>query len=378
NQRLANLIELSRDAVIIRDPAHHILFWNQGAERLYGWTEQEASGKEIHALLSTRFPVSLEEVSTLLKENGQWEGILLHTCQDGEMVKVESQQVLVRNEAGEVSDILEINRDVTERERLARERAEAKANELILREANRLMDEFIGIAGHELRTPLTTIKVSVQLAQRQLSRMLKQYASQDAMHVTLSSLRDHLVRTEKQISMQNRLISDLLDVSRIHAGRMELHPDLCDLVSLVQEVVGDQHYLTPERTLDLVITTPEQTLVMADADRVRQVVSNYISNALKYSEATEPVKIRVRLIDSCVQVSVQDHGPGLSLEQQQRVWERFYRVPSVEVKAGSGIGLGLGLHISRMIIEWQQGQVGVCSEPGAGSTFWFTLPLAEG
>lgn len=119
-------------------------------------------------------------------------------------------------------------------------------------------------------------------------------------------------------------------------------------------------------------------LVMADRDRVGQVMSNYLSNALKYSSAEQPVQITLEVRDSDVCVRVRDHGPGLSLEQQQHIWERFYRVPDIHVRSGSGVGLGLGLHISRTIIERQGGTVGVESEPEKGASFWFTLPLLPG
>jgi len=267
---------------------------------------------------------------------------------------------------------------VVEREHLLTERAEARANEIALREANRLKDEFIGIAGHELRTPLTTIKATVQLAQRQLKRvMLQNEQLPDDVTKSIATVQGFLNRTERQIGMQNRLVNDLLDVSRVETGRLELHPALCNLLPLVSEVVEDQHYLTPDRTLTLHLPAASELLVMADADRVRQVVSNYLSNALKYSEADKPVAIDIETNGSRVRVAVRDEGPGLSESQQQHVWERFYRVPGVEVKTGSGVGLGLGLHISRMIIERQGGRVGLQSVPGKGSTFWFTLPLAE-
>ncbi len=106
-------------------------------------------------------------------------------------------------------------------------------------------------------------------------------------------------------------------------------------------------------------------------------MSNYLSNALKYSEADKEVLVSVEQINTQVRVSVRDEGPGLTPAQQQRIWERFYRAPGIEVKSGSGVGLGLGLHISQMIIERLGGQVGIQSEPGKGSTFWFTLPIAE-
>ncbi len=377
NQHLRELIELAHDAIIVRDPESSIQFWNQGARQLYGWTQEEALNQTAHALLATRFPISREVVDTSLAERGQWEGILQHTRRDGELLTVESRQVLVRDAAGQPSSVLEINRDITDRERLTQERAEAQAGERALRESNQMMDEFIGIAGHELRTPLTTVKASVQLASRQVKRVLTQEMSAADILRQLSLVQGHLTRSERQIAMQNRLIGDLLDVSRIHAGRLELHPDLCDIAALVREVVEDQQYLTPERQLKLSIDTTGEILVLADADRVRQVVSNYLSNALKYSEASKPVMIQIGVAAMQVRVSVCDEGPGLSPEQQTRVWERFYRVPDIEVKTGSGVGLGLGLHISRMIIERQRGQVGIESEPGKGSIFWFTLPLAE-
>jgi signal transduction histidine kinase len=289
-----------------------------------------------------------------------------------------STHVYTRAELNLTKVVADLSALVIERERLQREQAAAQASVLALNETNRMMDEFIGIAGHELRTPLTTVKASVQLANRQLARLLSQ---QDALSPTiekqLATVKGHLDRTERQVGMQNRLIRDLLDVSRIHADRLELHPELCDLVSLVREVVEDQHYLTPQRTLELSINTPDEILVLVDADRIRQVISNYLSNALKYSEASKPVQVHVDLLDTQVRVSVQDEGPGLTLEQQQRIWERFYRAPGIEVRTGSGVGLGLGLHISRTIIERHDGHLGVHSNPPHGSTFWFTLPLAE-
>lgn len=120
----------------------------------------------------------------------------------------------------------------------------------------------------------------------------------------------------------------------------------------------------------------EDVPVVADPERLRQVMNNYLSNALKYSEADKPVEVRLEVTSDEVHVSVHDAGPGLSKHEQEHIWERFYRVPGMEVKSGSGVGLGLGLHISRTIVERLGGNVGVQSIPGSGSTFWFTLPRA--
>ncbi|MEO6887425.1 MAG: ATP-binding protein [Ktedonobacteraceae bacterium] len=245
-------------------------------------------------------------------------------------------------------------------------------------EAINRMDEFIGIAGHELRTPLTAIKGNVQLARRQLGRVLKQETPlPEGLASTIANVQGFLERTERQVSMQNRLVSDLLDISRIQTGRLKLQCEQHDLVALVREVVEDQRLLSPARSIHLDRLPPGEVPVLADADRLRQVVNNYLSNALKYSETTSPIEVGVERMGTQARVLVRDHGPGLSQADQQRVWERFYRALSVENKSPSAAGLGLGLHISRMIIEQHSGQVGVESEPGTGSTFWFALPLAE-
>jgi PAS domain S-box-containing protein len=381
-QRLVNLLALAHDAVIVRDPENHILLWNQGAERLYGWTEEEALGNITHTWLSTRLPTFHEmvEVDTQLDITGRWDGRLIHTCHDGQEVLVESQQVLVRNASGKPEAILEINRDITGRERLVQERVEAQAKALAARESTSLMEEFLGIVGHELRTPLTSIKASVQLARRSLKRLKSPENTLSAKVPPLIHTIDSLLeRTERQVEMQNRLVNDLLDTSRIQAGHLELNMQRYDIAILVQQVAENHNALTLGRTI--YVETPEQAElpVMIDVDRLRQVIANYLSNAIKYSDSNKPVKVRVQAEPdgSHVRVAVSDEGPGLSQEQQQHLWERFYRVPGIEIKSGSGVGLGLGLHISRMLIERQGGQVGVQSQSGQGSTFWFTLRLAD-
>lgn len=267
---------------------------------------------------------------------------------------------------------------IVERERLLAEWAEARGSTLALQESNQLMDEFIGIAGHELRTPLTTIKASVQLALRQLHKTEQRNGELSAdIQRMMGSVQDLLERTERQVNMQNRLVGDLLDVSRIHSDRLELHPDLCDITKIVRDTVIDQRDLTPQRTIQLDADNERELLVLADADRVRQVVSNYLSNALKYSSSDKPVAISIIEQDNEVRVQVRDEGPGLTENQQAHIWDRFYRVPGIEVRSGSGVGLGLGLHICKTIIERQGGHVGVESVPGGGSTFWFVLPLTE-
>jgi len=265
---------------------------------------------------------------------------------------------------------------VVERERLVQERAEAQANVLALDTANRRMDEFIGIASHEIRTPLTSIKANIQLAQRQMKRLIEENTTSEQLTKRLEPMRDMLDRAARQVEVQNRLVSDLLDVSRIYADKLELRIEQCDITAIVRRTVADQANIVAPRSISLE-TVAEAIAVMVDADRLEQVLNNYLSNALKYSESTHPVNVCLEHSGDSIRVSVRDTGPGLTPAQQQHIWERFYRVDGVTVKTGSGVGLGLGLHICRTLIERQGGRVGVESTLGEGSTFWFSLPIHQ-
>ena len=132
-----------------------------------------------------------------------------------------------------------------------------------------------------------------------------------------------------------------------------------------------------KRAIYLEMPEGETTPVSADPERIGQVLSNFLSNALKYSQEGRPVVVRLKKEENMVRVSVQDEGPGLTPSEQEQVWERFYQVEGIQRQRGSSVGLGLGLYICRAIIEQHQGQIGVESTKGEGSTFWFTLPLTD-
>lgn len=259
---------------------------------------------------------------------------------------------------------------VFERERLLRERAEARANELALRQANQQMEEFLGMVSHELKTPLTSIKGNTQLAVRQLKNSLQ----------SLEKILGLYEGAEQQSRRLNRLVDDLLDVSRVRAGYLDLHLAACDLSSIVRQSAEAQRHAWPNRTITLEDEELQTASVNADADRIAQVMMNYLTNALKYSDEDQPVQVSLQKQGDQVKVLVRDHGPGLSAEQREHIWERFRRVPDIEVHSSyfhSNEGLGLGLFISKTIIEQHSGQVGVDSTPGEGSAFWFTLPLTH-
>lgn len=267
---------------------------------------------------------------------------------------------------------------VLEREQLLQERAELQASELALAEANRRMDEFLSIASHELRTPLTTINGNIQLAKRRVKMLPLPESAPPVLREKLDMIEELLSRAERQVRIQNRLVGDLLDVSRIHANHLELEKSFHDLAVIVRDAVEDQRTAAPSRVIRLTGLPADLHIpIFADADRITQTIINFLTNALKYSESTRPVEVCVTVESGYARVSVRDEGPGLPVEAQEKLWERFYRVPGIVVQSGSGVGLGLGLHICRTIIEQHDGHVGVESIVGKGSTFWFTLPLVS-
>jgi signal transduction histidine kinase len=244
-------------------------------------------------------------------------------------------------------------------------------------EAVRQMSEFLGLAGHELRTPLTGLRGQLQLARRRLERLRAEPPETSEDWLTkIEPLQAALDKGEQQTRRLNRLIGDLLEVSRIQAEKLDLHMDSGDLVSIVREATEEQQLAWPNRTITLALPA-RSVLVLADGDRIRQVVTNYLTNALKYSPSDRPVAVALQLESQQALVLVRDEGPGIPLEEQPHIWDRFHRVKAIPVRSGGGVGLGLGLYISKTIIEGHGGQVGVESTPGQGAAFWFRLPLVQ-
>jgi len=245
-------------------------------------------------------------------------------------------------------------------------------------ETRKKMDAFLVITSHELKTPLTTIRLYLQLAQRRLHQGLQSEDSSAAcLQSLLKALGEQIDATLDQWARLNLLVDDLLEMSRIQADKMAFSLQPVDLLPLIKTVVEEQRQAAPDRTIHLLLPPEPSLLVTADPYRLEQVPRNYLANALKYSPETSLVTVGIEAQAGQARVWVRDQGPGLAPEEHERIWERFYRVPGIEVQSGSGMGLGIGLYLCRAIIEGQHGQVGLESAPGLGSTFWCSLPLAE-
>jgi signal transduction histidine kinase len=260
-------------------------------------------------------------------------------------------------------------------EKLQQAYAEAEERASELEALNRRMDNFISIASHEMRTPLTTIIASLDLFQRRIER-IEHDPAQITLRDVLTTVMPLAKRARTQAGRLNRLISDLLDSARIQADQLEIHLSSCDLRDIVREAVEEQRLMLPDRDIRLHIPA-HPMWVEADADRIGQVVTNYLTNALKFSPERSSIQIKLENKHENAYVAVTDHGPGIQEKDQQRIWERFHRVEAIEHQQGSYIGLGLGLYICKTIIERHHGRIGIRSRVDQGSTFWFTLPQSE-
>lgn len=244
------------------------------------------------------------------------------------------------------------------------------------KDLERQKEAFVSMATHELKTPLTALQGNIQLAHRRLLRLGSLLDPQQSeQHTLLEEVLAMLSRGQQHLRVQNRLINDLLDVSRMQENTLELRLASCDLVSLVCETVQDYQTAYPHRLIT--VERPEQEVlwVHMDRDRIVQVLSNYLTNAIKYSAVDKAVQVGMASEGVMAHVWVTDQGPGLSLEAQQHIWEQFYRVPGILVQSSTGVSLGLGLYICQNLISSHHGQVGVKSALGQGAQFWFTLPL---
>lgn len=260
---------------------------------------------------------------------------------------------------------------------LHREAEYAQANAEAMGELNRRKDEFLSIISHELKTPLTSLQGYLELLVRRFAAWHPSEDGAEELARTVATARRTIQYSDESLRRITRLVDDLLDDAQIRDGRLALRLEACDLCVIVRGVVDEQRVLEPSRTISLDAPASMNVFIMADAGRIAQVVTNYLTNALKYSKDDRPVQVCLEAKGSHAHVSVHDEGIGIPAAERAHVWERFCVIEGNRVQSGSGVSLGVGLHISKSIIERHHGRVGVHSIPGEGSTFWFTLPLAS-
>ncbi len=219
-------------------------------------------------------------------------------------------------------------------------------------------DDFISIASHELKTPITSLKASLQLLNK-----MKDNPSQTMLPILIG-------QANKSLDKVTVLIGDLLNATKINEGQLHLNKVLFIMSELIDECCN---YIRIEGKYTITTSGDLDIQVYADADRINQVLINFVNNAIKYAPESQNIRIHIEKIDKMVKVSVIDKGPGVLTDKLTHLFERYYRVDTDGIQSS---GLGLGLYISAEIIKKHEGQIGVNSQLGNGSTFWFTLPVS--
>ena len=226
-----------------------------------------------------------------------------------------------------------------------------------------IRDDFLSVASHELKTPLTPLSLKLQSLRRELSAPSPPSPERSLEHIEVAL---------RQVKKLVELADDLLDVSRIGAGRLELHPETVELGALAREVVERFEPDAVRGGYALELEAAQPLLARVDASRFQQVLDNLLSNALKYG-AGKPIRVRLEPREGRARLTVRDEGIGIPHEALERIFQRFERAVSVRHYGG----LGLGLYISRRIVESSGGTIVASSAPGQGATFTVELPLAQ-
>lgn len=255
-----------------------------------------------------------------------------------------------------------------ERERLLRESTRARARELAWRETTQRMDEFLGVVAHELRTPLANL--------RGFAQTLLVQTAQGKGPPLAAWQEKALAGLDLAAARLGELTDDLLDMERLQAGRLELHPEPTDLVPLVQRVVT-RLQLTTERHTIVLVPSVERLVLFIDPRRMEQVLTNVISNAIKYSPEGGPIEVTIAedIERQEALLAVRDHGIGIPAQQRAQIFQRF--IQAENARAYGIEGTGLGLYLCRALLERHEGRIWVESVEGQGATFFIALPFVS-
>ena len=363
-QRLQLAIDQSSETVVITDTAANIEYANPAFERITGYSRAEVLGKNPRILKSgCQEDTFYEQLWQTLLAGQTWQGELINRRKDGELYTEAASITPVLNPQGDITHYLAVKRDITERKAAEAAITQAKAE---AEQANQAKSAFLANMSHEIRTPLNGVIGMTQLLQdTALTAQQRQYMD------TLQTSAETLLS----------LIDDLLDLSKIEAGKLSLEHTSFELARLLQEITT---MLTPRAqakglrlTWHIAPTVP--TALQGDPTRLRQILVNLAGNAIKFTSAGE-VSVRVRLAENrptaaVLHFAVTDTGIGIAPDQQARLFDPFTQADASTTRHYGGTGLGLA--ISKQLVEAMGGEIGVTSEPGRGSVFWFTARLAN-
>ncbi|WP_018934697.1 PAS domain-containing protein [Thioalkalivibrio sp. ALJ24] len=355
------IFEASEQAISIADREGFMIYNNPSALEMTGYAEADLAGRPYRELIPEEAAQAGREIDEIRHAGGAWTGQLPIRCRNGAVIMTRSTVGVVRDRRGDPQYIFNIFSDFTaelqRRAELDRAREEAE-------QASRAKSDFLSNMSHELRTPMNAILGFAQLLQRDPVLGERQRGQLDE----ISRAGRHLLE----------LINEILDLARIESGRMQVAREPVDVAGVVRECGSLMGPLAEERDIRLAgidAVAAQAPRVLADRTRVKQVLLNLLSNAVKYNHEGGCVTLEVTHEDAMLRLGVRDDGPGLSQEQQERLFQPFERL---EADQGGIEGSGVGLTITRHLVTMMNGRLGLESAPGEGALFWFELPLADG
>jgi PAS domain S-box-containing protein len=356
---LAAIVDSSDDAIVSKTLEGRILSWNRGATRIFGWEPHEVIGKQITIIIPPELHAEERQILEKLRHGERIEHFdTVRVAKDGRRLAISLTVSPGRSADGTVLGASKIARDVSER-KLAEERLRASQEALQL--ADRRKDEFLALLAHELRNPLAPIRYALA-ANKKPGRTPEQCRQADDI-------------IERQVAHMSRLLDDLLDISRITRGTLELKKTRAELTSVVGAAIETARPILDEKHHTLALDLPTQPLqIEADVVRLAQVFSNLLINAAKYTDPGGRIQLRAWNQGNDVIVSVSDNGIGIPAELLPRVFNMFFQSHAALGRAEGGLGVGLSL--VRGLVRLHDGSVEARSEgPGKGSEFTVRLPM---
>lgn len=341
---LRSIVETIRESLVVMDKSYTVLSANNHFLNTFKVSINETKGKLLYDLGNGQWDIP--ELRKMMEEILPTNNPVLDYEVEHEFPHIGKKLMLLNAHRieleGQYKDwILLAIEDITERRAIQQRK-----------------DDFLSIASHELKTPLTTIVGYMQL----MDKMMPEHAS--------DKFRTVVKKTGKYVQRLNHLLAELLDVSRIQTGNIELHREQFDFDRMIEETIEGIRAASPNRKIEL--SGKIDTTYHGDESHLVQVVSNLLSNAIKYSPDGSDIKVQVSNISGFIKFSVTDQGMGISEDEQSKVFDRFYRVGEVQRHYP---GMGIGLYICQQIIQNHGGTIWVESQKNIGSTFSFTLPL---
>jgi two-component system, chemotaxis family, CheB/CheR fusion protein len=357
--RLAAIVASSDDAIISKDLQGILQTWNVGAERLFGYTAEEAIGNPATLLMP---PDRINEEPGILARIGRGETVdhyeTVRQRKDGSLVNVSLTISPIRDREGRIVGASKIARDITERTRLENALRQRSAD---LQQADDRKNEFLAMLGHELRNPLSALVYGLELQKNAID-------DRDRM----DELRKMMVRQSARIST---LLDQLLDIARVISGKIVIANTPVDLADVVHAALETVHPQLDVQRHKLSVSVPygEKAMVMGDAVRLSQVVENLLTNAIKYTDAGSHLAVAIEIANDTTKIIVRDPGIGMSADFLPHVFDVFTQAPRALDRAKGGLGLGLPL--VKHLVELHGGTVEAKSPGlGQGCEFVVTLP----